>query len=123
MGLTRFAAAVQHVGLALRSQCAAVTGAILTLDEEGRLVGAEAEAVRAKLHDLATGCRLACDGYNKLRSLAGDAGVAPFYVGHYEETGEPVCRGGKCNCGRLVVDLPALKPANENPGEPHGHVQ
>jgi len=126
MVIERFIPVVKYMRRTLKAQCAAVTAATLTLDEDGP--DGHADAVRQQLAKIADNCRVACDAYNKLRSLTAEMERAngvespAFYVQDYVETGEPVVTGGKCDCGRLcsVVDLAALNPADGDLDAPYG---
>jgi len=122
--ITKFANVIKNIGPAMQHPCTALTTAKMILQE-----GEHPAEVREQVEKMARLQKEMCDAYNKLRSLTGqwenDAGVEKptFYVKPYEETGEPVVCGGTCACGRLVVDLPALKPADEDAGNAKGHVQ
>jgi hypothetical protein len=116
MGVTRFTAAVAAMRGPLRKRCATVNAAMLALDEEGRRETRPAADVREQLQKLAAGCRAACDQYNKLRSLTAELERAEgekqprFSVGEYRETGEPICSGGRCDCGRLTPTAKEMEP-------------
>jgi len=122
--ITKLASVIKNLGPAMRNPCSAITAAAMILRE-----GEHPAEVREQIEKLAKLQREFCDSYNKLRSLVGDCEAADgienptFYVKPYVETGEPICRYGTCTCGRLIVDLAALKPSNKYAGEPEGHVQ
>lgn len=91
---------VKRLRPCLAGRCKLITAAAEAVAECG--CGAAVEGQVARLVELQIA---ACDAFNKLRSLLGDweaaRGVeAPaFYVGDYQEAGDPPCATG-CHCGQ-----------------------